>query len=179
MFEPRKLIPFSIAYCKAPIAVMTEITEKTPIVIPSIVKLERSLFTPSEPSAILIISLNNMSILLVSQCCYRIEARGRPRWREPGNKSGHNRNDHARDHKTSGKINWERWKCFSDSKTHHVGKRESDKSAQETERSRFDEKLQQDCAPPRTQRFACPDLFCPLFHTHERDIHDADCADKQ
>src|SRR5213594_2546487 len=113
---------------------MTEITEKTPIVIPSIGRLERSLFTP----------------------------------REPGNKSGHNRNDHARDHKTGRKINWERWKCFSDSKTHHVGKRESDQSAQETERSRFDEKLQQDCAPPCTQRFTCPNLLCPLLHTHER-----------
>src|SRR6266513_684980 len=142
MFDPRKLIPFSISYCRAPIAVMTEITEKTPIVIPSIVKLERSLFTPSEPSAMLIISLNNMSILLVSQCCDRIETRGRPRGSKPRNNAVHNRNDHARDNKTGRKINWERWKCFSDSKTHHVGKRESDESAQETERSRFDEKLQ-------------------------------------
>src|SRR6266550_3339943 len=66
MFEPRKLIPFSIAYCKAPIAVMTEITENTPIVIPSIVKLDRSLFTPSEPSAILIISLNNIVKIRIS-----------------------------------------------------------------------------------------------------------------
>jgi hypothetical protein len=49
-------------------------TEKTPIVIPSMVRLERSLFTPSELNAILIISLNNMSILLVSQRCDRIEA---------------------------------------------------------------------------------------------------------
>src|SRR4030095_17037721 len=98
MFEPRKLIPFSIAYCKAPIAVMTEITENTPMVIPSIVRLERSLFTPSEPSAILMISVNNMSILFVSQRCHRIEARSRPRRREPGNKSGHDRNEHAHDH---------------------------------------------------------------------------------
>jgi hypothetical protein len=37
-------------------------TEKTPIVIPSIVRLDRSLFTPSEPSAILMISVNNISI---------------------------------------------------------------------------------------------------------------------
>ena len=53
---------------------MTEITEKTPIVMPIIVRLDRSLFTPSELSAILMISLNNMSILLVSKCRYRIEA---------------------------------------------------------------------------------------------------------
>ena len=62
MFEPRKLIPCSIEYCSAPIAVITEMTEKTPIVIPIIVRLDRSLFTPSELSAILMISLNNMSI---------------------------------------------------------------------------------------------------------------------
>jgi hypothetical protein len=37
-------------------------TEKTPIVIPIIVRLDRSLFTPSELSAILIVSLNNISI---------------------------------------------------------------------------------------------------------------------
>src|SRR6266511_536158 len=132
MFEPRKLIPFSIEYCRAPIAVITEMTEKTPIVIPSIVKLDRSLFTPSEPSAILIISLNNMSILLVSQCCYRIEARGRPRWRESGNESGHNRHDHAPDDELDRKMNWERWKRLPDSKTHHVCKREPDKSTEET-----------------------------------------------
>src|SRR4029453_1320373 len=62
MFEPRKLIPFSIEYCSAPIAVITEMTEKTPIVIPVIVRLDRSLFTPSELSAILMVSLNNISI---------------------------------------------------------------------------------------------------------------------
>src|SRR6266542_5058505 len=122
MLEPRTLLPFSIEYCNAPIAVMTEITEKTPIVIPSIVRLDRSLFTPSEPSAILIISLNNMSLLLVSQCCHRIEARGRPRWREPGNKSGHDRNDHARDDEPDRKLNWEGWKRLPNSKTHHVCK---------------------------------------------------------
>ena len=39
---------------------MTEITEKTPIVIPIIVKAERNLFAPNEVNAILITSLNNM-----------------------------------------------------------------------------------------------------------------------
>src|SRR3982074_3840708 len=74
IFEPRKLMPFSIEYCNAPIAVMTEMTEKTPIVIPSIVRLERSLFTPSELNAILIISPNNMSILLVTERGHWIQA---------------------------------------------------------------------------------------------------------
>src|SRR6266516_773062 len=61
MFDPRKLMPFSIEYCNAPIAVMTEITEKTPMVMPSIVSAERSLFAPSDDHAILMISLKSMS----------------------------------------------------------------------------------------------------------------------
>src|SRR6516165_4286109 len=65
MFDPRKLMPFSIEYCNAPIAVMTEITEKTPMVMPSIVSAERSLFAPSDDHAIFIISPNN--ILLTAE----------------------------------------------------------------------------------------------------------------
>src|SRR5207248_9439209 len=60
MFDPRKLMPFSIEYCNAPIAVMTEITEKTPMVMPSIVSAERSLFAPSDDHAILMISPNSI-----------------------------------------------------------------------------------------------------------------------
>src|SRR6266851_3919024 len=56
-------MPFSIEFCSAPIAVMTEMTEKTPMVIPIIVRAERNLFAPNELKAIFIISLNNMSIL--------------------------------------------------------------------------------------------------------------------
>ncbi len=41
-------------------AVMTEITEKTPMVIPIIVRAARSLFAPNEASAIFTISLNNI-----------------------------------------------------------------------------------------------------------------------
>lgn len=62
MFDPRKLMPLSIELCSAPMAVITEITENTPIVIPTIVKAARNLFAPSELSAIFTISLNNMSI---------------------------------------------------------------------------------------------------------------------
>src|SRR6266568_8076060 len=60
MFEPRKLSPFSIEYCNAPIAVMTEMTENTPIVMPSIVSRERSLFAPRDDHAILMISPNSI-----------------------------------------------------------------------------------------------------------------------
>src|SRR6266487_2744355 len=60
IFEPRKLRPFSIEFCNAPIAVITEMTEKTPIVMPSMVSAERNLFAPNELQAILMISRNNI-----------------------------------------------------------------------------------------------------------------------
>jgi hypothetical protein len=53
MFEPRKLRPDSIEPRSAETAVMTPMTEKTPIVMPDIVRNERSLFTPRELNAIL------------------------------------------------------------------------------------------------------------------------------
>jgi hypothetical protein len=53
-------MPFSIEYCNAPIAVMTEITEKTPMVMPSIVSAERSLFAPRDDHAIFMISLKSI-----------------------------------------------------------------------------------------------------------------------
>jgi hypothetical protein len=62
MFDPRKLIPLSIEFCRAPIAVITEIIEKTPMVMPIIVKAERSLFAPNEARAILSISAKTISI---------------------------------------------------------------------------------------------------------------------
>jgi hypothetical protein len=58
-------MPFSIEYCNAPIAVMTEITENTPMVMPSIVSTERSLFVPRDDHAIFMISPN--SILLTAE----------------------------------------------------------------------------------------------------------------
>ena len=50
-FDPRKLRPVSTELCNAPVAVMTLMTEKTPMVIPSIVRPERSLFAPSAVNA--------------------------------------------------------------------------------------------------------------------------------
>src|SRR4029450_4193470 len=62
MFDPRKLIPLSMEDCSAPMAVITEITEKTPIVMPIIVNAARSLFAPNEASAILTISLKRILV---------------------------------------------------------------------------------------------------------------------
>src|SRR6476646_650590 len=93
MFEPRKLMPLSIELCSAPIAVITEMTEKTPIVMPTMVSPERNLFAPSDCVAIERISRNCMS-LLVSKRGDRIEARRRPRRSETGNEAGKNGNEH-------------------------------------------------------------------------------------
>ena len=60
--RPRKLIPLSIELCSAPIAVMTEMTEKTPMVMPIMVRPERSLFAPNEVRAIVMISRNMIAI---------------------------------------------------------------------------------------------------------------------
>src|SRR5437667_3983393 len=62
IFAPRKLMPLSIDDCSAPIAVITKITEKTPMVMPIMVRPARSLFAPSEASAIFMISLNNILV---------------------------------------------------------------------------------------------------------------------
>src|SRR6266478_261695 len=62
IFDPRKLIPLSMEDCSAPMAVITEITEKTPIVMPSIVSAARSLFAPNDASAILTISLKSILV---------------------------------------------------------------------------------------------------------------------
>src|SRR6266404_697015 len=61
MLEPRKLMPLSIEVCSAPIAVITEITENTPIVMPTIVSPERSLFAPNDCIAMEMISRNCMA----------------------------------------------------------------------------------------------------------------------
>ena len=75
MFDPRKLIPLSMEDCSAPMAVITEITEKTPIVMPIIVSAARSLFAPRDASAILMISLKSINILQIAKC--RVIAKSR------------------------------------------------------------------------------------------------------
>jgi hypothetical protein len=49
-------MPPSIEDWSAPIAVITEMTEKTPIVMPTIVSPERNLFAPNDCMAMEIIS---------------------------------------------------------------------------------------------------------------------------
>src|SRR5437763_14955560 len=101
MFEPRKLMPLSIELWSAPIAVMTEMTEKTPIVIPVMVSAERSLFAPSEVSAMTRISrkrigrISPRSCLLVPKRRNGIKPRRRPRRSETRDETCHDRDEHA------------------------------------------------------------------------------------
>src|SRR6476620_992002 len=147
MFDPKSVKPDSIDACIAPIAVITEITEKTPIVIPSMVRAERSLFAPTEARAIVRISRNCMkrgsgvvedgkihfsaTPLFVAQRRHRIESRRRPRLRDPRNQPGQDRYDHARDDQTEGKTNRKGRKRRGHTEAHQVGKDQADQSADE------------------------------------------------
>src|SRR6266404_8653691 len=97
MLEPRKLMPPSIEDWSAPIAVITEMTENTPIVMPTIVRPERSLFAPNDCIAMEMISRKRIRqrwsdgvvdfrsthysitpfLLFIPERCDRIEARRR------------------------------------------------------------------------------------------------------
>ena len=44
-------MPLSIEFCSAPIAVITEMIEKTPMVMPVMVRAARNLFAPSDDNA--------------------------------------------------------------------------------------------------------------------------------
>src|SRR5437762_2061483 len=171
-------MPLSIDVWSAPIAVITEITENTPMVMPTIVSPERNLFAPNDCSAMARISRNSM-VLLVSQRRYRIQARRRPGGRETGNEAGENRNDHADQHESERKFDRERGKRLRDSEANRVGKRQSDQTAHNTKSSRFDEELEQDRAPPRPKRFACPDFFRSFLYAHKRNVHDPNRADEE
>ncbi len=61
MFEPRKLRPVSIDVRSTVTAVITPMTEKTPIVMPNMVRPDRSLLAPKEPSAMRKISTRTHS----------------------------------------------------------------------------------------------------------------------
>src|ERR1035438_962805 len=88
MLEPRKLRPVSIDPRSADTAVITPMTEKTPMVMPDIVRNERSLFTPSEPKAIFRISF-------IPKRHHRIQARGAQRRDKPREDARDDGNDHG------------------------------------------------------------------------------------
>src|SRR2546421_10851182 len=102
MLDPRKLMPLSIELCSAPMAVITEIIENTPMVMPVMVSAARNLFAPNEATAIRMISRNRIAqisdMLFIPQCRYRIEPRSRPGRGETGNQAGQDRHAHAHDH---------------------------------------------------------------------------------
>src|SRR5450432_865027 len=74
MFEPRKLIPLSIEFWSAPIAVMTEMTEKTPIAMPVMVRPARNLFAPNEAHDMARTSLKGRFIGILPQRSRRTQS---------------------------------------------------------------------------------------------------------
>src|SRR5438876_5680069 len=72
-----------------------------------------------------------------------------------------------------------RGKGFPNPEAQQIRQHEPDESTEETERGRFDQELQKDRAPSRTQRLSRADLFRPLLHADEGDVHDSDRADEE
>src|SRR5262249_1325553 len=76
-------------------------------------------------------------------------------------------------------LDRKRRKRFADPETQKVSDDQSDESAEETKRGRFNQELKQNRAAARTERLARSNFFGPLFHTDKRDVHDADSADEK
>lgn len=142
ILEPKKLRPDSTDCRSAETAVITPMTEKTPIVIPSIVSAERSLFTPKEPRAMRRISVNFMRVLFVSQCHHRIEPGGAPRRRKTGNDARQNGNRHADKNKAYREFDGDSRKRRADRQHEPISQPEADEAADQTNRNGLNQKLQ-------------------------------------
>src|SRR5205814_3116602 len=123
-------------------AVITPMTEKTPMATPSMVSPERSLFVLSAVSAMRIVSF-------IAKRLDGVEARGRDGRRQSGEDAGDGRDDQADDHQTEGERHRERWEGGGDGGRHQPGEDHSDCAADEADRDRLDQELQQDGATPR------------------------------
>src|SRR5580700_8143314 len=114
MLDPRKLRPVSIEPRRAETAVMTPMTEKTPIVMPDIVRKDRSLFTPSDPKAMRRISF-------IPEGDDGIELRGARGGKVPGEDAGRDGDEH-RDHDEAGReLERERRECCLHAKAGEEG----------------------------------------------------------
>src|ERR1700731_954219 len=105
-----------------------------------------------------------------------IQARRCPCRCKSRNQPGQHRNDHAADDEAERKLNWKRRKRFTNSETKKKGDSQADKSAKETQRRRFNEELQQNRPPARTECFARPNFLGALLYAYERDVHDPNRA---
>src|SRR4029078_1235573 len=116
---------------------------------------------------------------LIPERSHRIEPRRGPSRGEAGEQTCENRDDHAYKDQAKRKLDWKRGKRLAKAGAHHIGKPQSDESAEQTQRSGFDQELKQDRASPPAQSFACPDFTRALLHAHKRDVHYSDRADKK
>src|SRR5579859_4587409 len=127
--------------CMTLSAVITPITEKTPIVTPNIVRPDRSLFAFSAVSAMRMISRKFMAkkvcgpalagqpaeagphtdVSLVPQRFDRIEARRGQRRREAAENAGQSRDDQPDEHKAEREGHRKRRKCGCNRRRHQPG----------------------------------------------------------
>src|SRR5262245_20069404 len=169
---PRKLRPDSMEEAMTLSAVMTPMTEKTPMATPSMVSPERSLLVFSAVSA-------SLTVSFIAERFDRIEPRGGDGRRDPGEDAGHRRHDQADDDQTEREGHRKRWKRRRHRRGHQPGEDDPNRAADQTDRHRLDEELQQDGALPRAHCFSCADLAGALAHADVGDVHDADGADEQ
>src|SRR5712692_11955154 len=184
-------------------AVITPITENTPMVTPSMVRPERSLLVFSAPSAMRMISwkfiaphpvplrgttlspltrgegLRSEGASFVPQCLDRIQSRGRESGRESRDDSRDRRHHQTRHDQSDREAHRKGRECRRDRGRHQPREKQSDRAADETDRDRFDEELQQNRSPPRADGLARADLARALLHADIGDVHDADRADEE
>ncbi len=81
--------------------------------------------------------------------------------------------------KVKGELNREIRHDFSDGKGYQEGGAEPDKSSDEADHYRFDEKLQKNGLAAGAEGLAKSDLLCTFLDADEGDVHDADGSDKE
>src|ERR1700676_4219009 len=172
MLEPRKLSPVSMEPRRAETAVMTPMTENTPIVIPDMVRNDRSLFTPSEPNAILRISF-------IPERDDRVQARRPQRRDKPGDDAGRDRHHDGDQHQAEGEHERERRHGGLHSRPEQVGDPEPDDPAREADRDSLDEELKQNRPPPRAEVLLGANLLRARPPADKREVHDSEGPDKE
>src|SRR5271168_2486845 len=147
MFEPRKLRPVSIEPRSADTAVMTPITEKTPIVIPDIVRKDRSLLIPRALNAILMTSF-------IAERDDGIQAGGAERRDEAGDDAGGDRHQEGDAHEADREHEGEGRHGSLHGDPEQEGEPEADQAPDEADRDGLDQELEQDRAAAGAKRLA-------------------------
>src|SRR5947209_2442440 len=127
---PRKLRPDSIEVAITLRAVITPMTEKTPMATPSMVRPERSLLVRRAVRAMLTVSL-------IPQGLDRIEPRGGARRQEAGKDPGDGGDDQADAHQPEGERHRERREGRGHGHRQQPGQDDADHAAHQADRHRL------------------------------------------